>query len=194
MAFSGMSSRERTIILVLTGIIVVVLIGIGILLAKVLVGDGEQAGGITPPAPTAAATPTLVPNPTLDEGVLELPEAAGGQPVPVVVEVSRSEILSAIIINQPLMGGRSYRVEIVTEDGSSIPIRGSWSQSARSAGGDLEMPLPEFFEGKTPYTMDLVPPVETPIRWSVSVSASPADLLDSPGRLVITIWDVTGLQ
>jgi hypothetical protein len=190
--FSGMGSREKTLIVVLGVIIIIALVGIGILAAKLLVGDGgEQAAGITPPAATEETLPLSAATATLEQ---ESPASAGGQPVRVVSEPSPSGRLPAILMDQPLRGDRSYRVEIVTEDGSSIDIRGSWRQKAKSASGDLELALPESIDAKTPFSLDLTPPVDSPREWSVSISASAKDLVPEPPRLVITIWDVTGIE
>jgi hypothetical protein len=190
MDFSDVSSREKTIIVVLGVIIMIALVGIGILAAKVLVSD-EQETGITPPAATEETQPLSTPTATL---VQESPTSAGGGPVRVVSEPSPSGRLPAILMDQPLKGDRSYRVEIVTQDGSTIEIRGSWRQKAKSASGDLELALPESIDAKTPFSLDLTPPVANPTEWSVSISASAKDLVPEPPRLVITIWDVTGIE
>jgi hypothetical protein len=200
MGFSGMNSREKTLIAALGVVIVIALIGIGLLLARLLVGDGGQPAEveITPPAvaQTTVAGPqetaTLIANPD-PEGAGEPPEASGdGQPVAVVRVESGGPLLPAILTDQPLRPGRSYRIEITAIDGSQVAIRGSWSQAARGGDGSLKLPLPEPIEGKTPHTIVLKAPVSNPTSWSCSVSAGPQDLLGQPPKLVITIWDETG--
>jgi hypothetical protein len=201
MAFSEMSAREKTIMVVLAVIIVIALVGIGILAAK-LIADGRRnrTTGITVVATTSeelagpVVTATLVANPTLEGAAQGTPVPVSQQPVAVVHAASPSGLLPVILTNQPLQGGHRYRLGIMAEDGSSILIRGSWSQSARSASGDLELPLPKSFEAKTPFDLDIIPPMANPSAWSFTVSAVPKDLLGQPPRLVITIWDVTGSQ
>jgi hypothetical protein len=198
MAFSGMNSREKTIVAVLGVIIVVALVGIGVLVAKLISsgGDGGQAAGITPAATATAQvtgpqeTATLVANPSL-EGEAATPAPGGAEPVVVVQVASSAPLLPAILLDQALLPSRSYRIEIAAVDGSKIAIRGSWSHSAKSADGKLELPLPTSIEGTTPLSLDLVPPMANAVSWSISVSASPRDLLGQPPRLVIKIWDVT---
>jgi hypothetical protein len=199
MAASGMSSKEKTIVAVLGVIIVIALVGIGILVAKLVVdgGDGGQTTNITPAATVPAQAPapqetvTLVANPSL-EGQAATPAPAAAQPVAIVQVKSPGPLLPAILTDQPLHPGRSYRLEIAAADGSAVVIRGSWSQSAKGADGKLELPLPETLDGATPLRLDLVPPMANPSEWSFSVSAVPKDLLGQPPELVITIWDVTG--
>lgn len=220
MGLSGMSSKEKTIVAVLAVVIVISLIAIGLLIARLVVGSGdsEQTTGIIPPmatseglaapvatsegpsvpGPTSEGTAppqpsvTPVPNPTLVEAAQEPPESGDGQRAAVAREESPGPILPAILMNQSLHGGHRYQVEITTKDGSKVHIWGSWSQSAKGADGSLELPLPEFIEGATPFTIDVVPPLDNPASWSVSVSASPKNLLGQPPPLVITVWDVTG--
>jgi hypothetical protein len=200
MALSGMNSREKTAVIVLGVIIVVALIGIGILIAKLIVNgrDDAQATHITPAvtAPQAIApqeTATLVANPSLG-GEAATPAAAGSGPVMVVRVESPGPLLPVILMDQPLHAGRTYQVEIGAADGSRVAIRGSWSHSAKSVDGRLELPLPESIEATTPFRLDLVPPVPNPASWSLSLSASPKNLLDQPPRLVITVWDVTSSE
>jgi hypothetical protein len=201
MAFSEMSSRERTIIAVLAGVIVIALIGIGVLAAKLIGGGGSQpAAGVTPPAATLAevstppVTVTLVANPSLEEAVEEAAVAVGEQPVAIARAESPGALLPVIVANQALQGDHRYQIEIAAEDGSSVPIRGSWSQSAKSASGDLALPLPESIEATTPFRLDVVPPMSQPSEWRITVSAAPRDLLGQPPHLAITIWDVTGSE
>jgi hypothetical protein len=198
MALSEMNSREKTVLVVLVLIIAAALVGIGVLAARLIAGDAEeQATNITvaPESQVEAAVPegtaTLVANPELVEEPV-IPPPAGAQPVPVVQVESPGPLLPAILADQALHPGRQYRVEIAATDGSKTEVRGSWSHSAKSADGHLEMPLPEEIEGTTPLTLDLVAPVANAMAWSVSVSAAPRDLLAQPPRLTITVWDVTG--
>jgi hypothetical protein len=199
MSQSGMNSREKTIVAVLGVILVIALIGIGVLVAKLVAGGGAggQTTGITPAVtmPDEVAAPpetaTLVTNPSLEEQGAT-PAPGGAEPVAVVQAQSSAPLFPATLTNQALHPGRSYRIEITAVDGSETAIRGSWSQSAKSADGKLELPLPEMIEGTTPFRLDLTPPMVNPSSWSVSVSASPRDLLGQPPRLAITVWDVTG--
>jgi len=201
MALSGMNSREKTLIAILAVIIVIALVGIGVLIAKLLVDGGadEQAGSITPaptttaPVETPAPTATLVENPTLEaEGEVPLPTPAGAEPVRVVQAESPAPLLPVLITNQALYAGHRYRVEIVAADGSAVAIKGSWSQSAKGAGAQIEVSGPEPFEGKTPFTLEVKSPLENPTSWSINVSAGPQDLLSQPPKLVLTLWDVSG--
>jgi hypothetical protein len=199
MSQSGMNSREKAVVAVLGVIIVVALIGIGVLVAKLVTGGGAdgQTTGITPATTTpvgaaaSAESPTLVANPSLEEGGAT-PAPGGAEPVAVVQVESSGPLFPATLTSQALHPGRSYRIEITAVDGSETAIRGSWSQSAKSADGKLELPLPEMIEGTTPFLLDLAPPMVNPSSWSVSVSASPRELLGQPPRLTITVWDVTG--
>jgi hypothetical protein len=200
MALSSMNTREKTVVAILGVIIVAALGGIGVLAAKLVTdGTGGTAGGITPgpSAPVAIAVPqetaTLVTNPSL-EGEAAAPAPIAAEPVAIAQVESAGALLPAILADQGLPPRRKYRVEVVAVDGSKVAIRGSWSQSAKSANGKLELPLPEAFEGTTPFSFELVPPLANPSSWSVSVSAAPQDLLGQPPRLVIKVWDVTGSQ
>ncbi|MGD2206633.1 MAG: hypothetical protein PVH17_07630 [Anaerolineae bacterium] len=200
MAPSGINSREKTIIAILAVVIVIALIGIGILVARLVTGDkeGGETGGITPVATapggavSSEATATLVANPSLKEPAEATPAAVGDQPVAVVRVESPKQLLPAILTDHALHPGHRYRLEITAIDGSSVAIRGSWSQSAKTADGNLELPLPESIEGKTPFRLDIEPPAANPTSWSLSASASPKDLLGNPPKLVIIVWDVTG--
>jgi len=203
MAFSETSSRERTLLIVLAVVIVVALIGIGVLLAKLLVsGGGEQAGGITP-APTtaaeaAAAEPTITPidAPALQPADQPPGGPTGGEPVVLVRAESVGPLAPAMIVNQALQPGHQYRLEVTAQDGSSLAVEGNWSQAATSASGQATPPQIEFFERTTPYQVDIAPPVADPEMWSVSVSAGlkEPDVLGNPPPIVIVIWDVTESQ
>jgi hypothetical protein len=214
MAFSEMNSRERTIVIVLGIVILVALVGIGILAARLIAGDGnggDEAIGVTTatasaPGTTGAATPgdqagatiTAVAPPPVEDassdgGEDELPPApSGGEPAVVVRAESPGPIAPAIIPEQTLAPGHSYRLEITAADGSEVAIQGSWSQAATSASGEVVAPQIEFFEGTTPHQIQVEAPVADPASWRISVSAGPTDLLGQPPALVITIWDVTG--
>jgi hypothetical protein len=199
MALSGMNSREKTLIAVLAVIIILALVGIGVLIAKLVVDGGaeEQAGGITPVATTLAATPeptaTLVETPALEaEEETPLPTPAGAEPVRVTQAESPAPLLPVLITNQALHAGHHYRVEIAAADGSAVAIKGSWSQSAKGAGAQIEVTGPESFEGKTPFSLEVKPPLDNPTSWSITVSAGPQDLLGQPPKLVLTILDVSG--
>lgn len=199
MAFSEMSSKERTTIIVLAVIIGLAVIGIGVLAAKVLVGGGEQETGVTVPAPTLeavgpSATVTLIADVAPDVASSGSAQSVGVNAVAVVQAKNLGPLLPAMLSQQPLDGRRQYRVEIVAEDGSAVRISGNWSQSTTSVGGELELSLPENFKGETPLVLDLNPGIDNPKEWKVSVSASPDDLLGDPPNLVITIWDVTGSE
>jgi hypothetical protein len=200
MAFSEMNSRERTIIAVLAGVIVVALIGIGVLAAKLIGGGSSQpAAGITaPPATSEFSSPpvtvTLVTNPSLEGAVGVTAAPVSAQPVAIARAESPGALLPVIVANQALQGDHRYQVEIAAEDGSSVAIRGSWSQSAKGAAGDLALPLPESIEATTPFRLDVVPPMSHPSEWRITVSAAPKDLLEQPPHLAITIWDVTGSE
>jgi hypothetical protein len=189
-----MSSREKAILAVLAVVIVIALVGIGVLAAKLLSGDGEgeQAAGITPPPPTVLpdAVITQVANPSLDLVVEPPPESVSREPVAVAEVKSSSPILPVVLTEQPLNPNRQYELQITAENGGEIDIWGSWSQAAKTAGGGLEIPLPVSIKAKTPYSQKLHPPVEDAVAWSLTVSAAPQDLLNDPSRLVITVWDI----
>jgi len=199
-AFSGMSSRERTVVAVLAVVIVLALVGIGLLIAKLAIDKGGQSSGVTPAATSegspipAALTATLVANPSLEEAVEEPAQPVSEQPVAIAQAKSPAPLLPVILAEQPLHGSRHYRLEITAEDGSHVRISGSWSQSAKGAGGNMVLPLPEPYEAATPFGLDITPPIEAPSSWRISVSAAPKDLLANPPALIITIWDTTGSQ
>jgi hypothetical protein len=201
MAFSEMTAKERTIVAVLAVVIIMALVGIGVLVAKLISngGDGGLEEGIQVPEVTAAApgpqaTATLVPNPVVEGLGEEVPATISEQPVVVARIESSAPLLPAMLLSQPLRGGHRYRLEITAADGSSTAFRGSWSQTAKGQGVELEMPLPESIEGRTPFVVNITPPVANPVSWSVSASAGPQDLVGSTPGLVITIWDVTGVK
>jgi hypothetical protein len=223
MNFSQMSSREKTIVAVLGVVILIALIGIGFLVARLVTG-GEGAtqapeitvipttavgdvSGETPTtgegataAPEPGGTPgaaggiTPVPPPSLEGLDTSPPQAVSDQPVVVVRQEGVGPGAPVIIADHPLHAGRRYRLEITAVDGSAVAIQGSWGQAATSASGQAEAPQIEFFEGVTPFRVEIVAPVADPALWSCSASAGPKDLLGQPPSLVITIWDVTGAQ
>lgn len=202
MAFANMTAREKIIVAVLGVIIVGVLVGIGILLAR-LISDGgldEQQTGITVPPPTEAASPvatvTLVAAPALEGMSKAAPNPVGEQPVVVTRQEGLGPIAPVIIASQPLQAGHRYRLEITATDGSKVAIHGSWSQSATSKSGQVAAPQIEFFEGVTPFRVDIAPPVSDPDLWGCSVSAAfkSANVLEQSPSLVLTIWDVTGSE
>jgi len=196
MAFSEMSSREKTIIIVLGVVIVIALIGIGVLVAK-LVGDKEPVVTVVPTDGGGEAPgPTITPidTPSLEDLPDAPPAPAGDQPVVVVQAEAAGPGLPAIITSQPLRAEGRYRLEIAAADGSKAAIQGSWSQAATSTDGEVAAPQIEFFEGMTLYTIDIVSPVANPAQWSYSASASPSDILGPPVILVMTLYDVTGSQ
>ncbi len=234
MAFSQMSSREKTIVAVLGVVILIALIGIGILVARLITGGAdEQALEITvvpttpveeastaalQEAPTSAAgeaptaesgqapasgsesTPagvvgiTPVAAPSLEGLSLSPPKPISDQPVVVARQQSVRPGAPVIIASHPLYAGRRYRLEITAADGSEVAIQGSWGQAATSVSGKVTAPQIQFFEGTTPFLVDVVAPVADPVLWSCSISAGPKDLLGQPPGLVITIWDVTGVK
>jgi len=202
MAFSGMNSREKTIVIALGVVILIALAGIGILIARLITGGQAQAPAITVAATSGgaagAATPgatiTMVPAPSLKDVAQTTPQPVSDKPVAVGRQESPGPVLPVMIANQPLHAGRRYRLEITAADGSSAAIQGSWSQGATSAGGKVAFPQIEFFEGTTPFKIDLVSPVADPTSWSVSVSAGPKGILGKSPVLVITVYDVTGVK
>ena len=207
MSFSEMSSKEKTIVAVLGVVILVALIGIGILVARLVTGnqtagDAPQitvaatsdAGATTPGAGAPEETITPVATPSLEELAETTPQPIAASPVLVVRAESPGSPLPVLLTSYPLHAGRVYRLEITAVDGSSVPIRGSWSQAAMGAGGKVDATLPEFFEAKTPFSIDLVSPVTNPSSWSVSASAAPANLLGETANLVIIVYDVTGTE
>jgi hypothetical protein len=215
MAFSEMSSREKTIIAVLGLIILVALVGIGILVARAVTGDKvadatpeisastpvaegqtptQEAGGSTESGDAAApeATITAVAAPSLGEADAEPPQPVSGGPEVVRVEEGLGPIAPVMIVSHPLLAGHKYRLEIAAADGTAVTIQGSWGQTATSASGTVAAPEIEFFEGTTPYFIDVVAPVADPTAWSLSVSAGhlvkAEDLLNERPSLVIKIW------
>ena len=212
MAFSNMTSKEKTIVAVLGVVILIALIGIGILVARLITGgdadsqspdisvapttdtttttQGDDAG----PGSAGEATITAVAPPDLEEPDELPPAEVSEQPVVAARAESPGPLSPVIIASHPLYAGHRYRVEITAADGSKVAIQGSWSQAATSASGEVAAPEIEFFEGTTPYQVNVVSPVADPSLWSVSVSAGPKDLLGQPPGLVITIWDVTGVE
>jgi len=206
MAFSQMNSRERTIVIVLGIVILIALVGIGVLAARLIAGNGnggeEAINVVTATVPasgdqveatiTPVAPPSLEGAPAASEGDQAPPAPSGSEPVVVVRAESPGPIAPAIIPEQTLAAGHRYRIEITAVDGSEVTIEGSWSQAATSASGEAAAPQIEFFEGTTPYEIAVEAPVADPANWRLSVSAGPSDLLGQPPALAITIWDVTG--
>ena len=199
MALSGMSSREKTVVAILGVVIILALVGIGILLARLLADSSSSAPegiSVTETAVAAVqpqATVTLVDAPSL-EGLGEpAPVAAGAEPVVVKRVESVGPLAPVMIASQPLSAGHRYRLEVTASDESTVPIHGSWSQSATSASGQVAAPQIEFFESSTPYRVDIEAPVADPSMWGVSISAGPQGL-GGQANLVITVWDVTGSQ
>jgi hypothetical protein len=200
-----MNSREKTIIAILVVVILVALIGIGILVARLVTGDKTSGDS---PAITVVATPvagaatpgvsegtiTPVATPSLKDLAQTTPQPVAASPVVVVRTESPGSPLPVLLTNYPLHAGRVYRLEVTAIDGSAFPIQGSWSQAAMGAGGEVAATLPELFEAKTPYNIDVVSPVTNPSTWSISASAAPANLLAQTATLVITVYDVTGTE
>lgn len=209
MALSRMSSKEKTIVAILAVVIVLSLVGIGILAAQLIGGDDEDEGGsiavatATGGVPTAAATPgaegegsevTPVDTPALEQPRDVPPPVAAGQPVAVAQAESVGPLAPAIIVDQPLYANHRYKIEIRTVDGSQLAIEGSWSQAATSSSGQLVSPQIEFFEGVTPHTIQVEPPVADPETWGCSVRASLKEPLGKTTAVIITVWDVTGVE
>lgn len=203
MAFSEMNAREKTIVAVLGVIILIALIGIGVLVARLVGGGKAGEEAVLTVVPTAAeqaeqaapeATITLVAAPAPEQAAEMTPAPVSDRPVVVVREQSPGPMLPALLTNYPLYAGRVYRLEVTAIDGSSLAVQGSWSQAAASAGGEVQTTLPEFFDGPTPFVVDLAAPVAEPTSWSVSISAAPKNLLGESPLLVITLYDVTGSQ
>jgi hypothetical protein len=198
MAFSGMNSREKTIVVALGVVILIALVGIGILAAR-LISSGK-APEITVAATSAAgaatpqATITMVAAPSLTDVVQTTPQPVSDKPVVVGRQESAGPGLPVMIANQPLHAGRRYRIEIKAKDDSSIAIQGSWSQAATGASGKMALPEIKSFEGTTPFTIDIASPVADPTLWSVSASAGPKGILGKSPSLVITVYDVTGVK
>ena len=200
MSVSGLSSKQKTVVAILVVVIVLALLGIGVLLAKLVGGDhgGGQSLQITVAASTQAVAPaatvTLVSPPVMEELVKLAPSPISDQPVLVAREEGIGPLAPVIIVSQPLNPGHRYRLEISALDGSKAAIYGSWGQLATSTDGQVALPQIEFFEGTTPFYVDVVSPIENAGMWSCSVSAglrSP-DLLGALPNLAISIWDVTG--
>jgi hypothetical protein len=207
MSLSGMSPREKTVVAILGIVILLALVGIGILAANLVSRSGEEgvAGesataaaveGEGQPAadvPEAAAGITPVATPILLEEPAVAADLPGGQVI--VRQEGVGPLAPVVIADQALQPGRRYRIEIQAMDGSRVNIHGSWSQAAVGGGGSLSAPVIEFFEGQTPYRIDLNLPLATADRWSCSVSAALKDVtLASGSALAIEIQDVTGSQ
>jgi len=219
MAFSQMSSKEKTVVAVLGVVILIALVGIGILVARFvtsgeagkqaleitvaptatgeevpMAGSGEAPATESGSAPGVEVTNTPIAPPSLEELEKAAPGPISSQPEVVARMQSPGPGLPVIIAGQPLHAGRRYRLEITAADGSKAAIQGSWSQSATSASGKVTAPQMEFFEATTPYEVNIVSPVGDPVLWGFSVSAGPKDVLGQPSILVITIWDDTGVK
>jgi hypothetical protein len=200
MTFSQMTSREKTIVTVLAAVIVLALCGIGILAARLF---SEQTAG-EPPIGIAvtdtvsvveAAEPTVTPiaAPSLEGQTESSPPPVGNEAVVVVAKESVGPLAPAIITSERLYAGHRYRLEITTADGSQVPFRGNWSQSATSVSGQVSAPQIEFLEGTTPYQAEIPYPVSDPDLWLFSVSAGPRGR-GATAPIVIRIVDVTGAQ
>ncbi|MBN1659573.1 MAG: hypothetical protein JXA93_14300 [Anaerolineae bacterium] len=186
MALSNMSSRERTIVIVLAVIIVIALLGIGILAARLMQGEEPDATASAAPPETITAIPPPSPGAPVATPVTNV-----GKPVAVTRAEGLGPGVPVMIVAQALHPGRRYRIEIAAADGASVQVNGNWSQGAVALQGQPAAPQIEFFEGVTPYQIEVVSPVPNPEMWSVSVSAGPKNILGAQPRLVITIWDVT---
>jgi hypothetical protein len=145
-------------------------------------GTGAEGAITAVPAPSLEGLDTSGPVPVSDQPVVVARQEGVGPGSPV------------IIADHPLHAGHRYRLEITAADGSQVAIQGSWGQAATSASGEVAAPQIEFFEGTTPFRVDIVAPVSDPVLWSCSASAGVTDLLGQPPGLVITIWDVTGVK
>lgn len=195
-----MTSREKTIVAILGSVILVTLVGIGVLTAKLITdASNKPPEGISvTEASLAEAAPeltvTLVSAPSVQGLIKTTPAPVESKPVVVIRQESAGPLAPVLIADQPLNAGHRYRVEITTASGAKIPIHGSWGQSATSASGQVAAPQIEFFDGTTPYSVNIKAPVSDPSIWGLSVSAGPkGGTLKSPS-LVITVWDVTGSQ
>lgn len=208
MALSGMSSKEKTIVAVLGVVIILSLVGIGILAAQLLGDGGDEGGSVavataTSGAPAAAVTPEAggegsevapVDTPALEQPGDVPPPIVADEPVAVAEVESVGPLAPAILVDQPLYANHRYEIEIRTADGSQLTIAGSWSQAATSGSGQLVAPQVEFFEGTTPYTILIEAPVADPEMWGCAVQASLKEPLGQTTKVVITVWDVTGVQ
>jgi hypothetical protein len=200
MSLSTMTSKEKTAIAVLGVVILIALIGIGVLAAQLVKGDADEPIVVADtPAPglsEAQATVTLIAPPSLEGLAQTTPLPPDNQPVLVARQEAVGPLAPVIITNQPLHAGHRYRLEITAMNGAKVAIQGSWGQSATSASGQVVAPQIEFFEGATPYRIDINSPVADPNLWSCSASAGlkSADLLGQSPALVITVWDITGTQ
>ncbi len=155
--------------------------------------EGEPPTAALPPSPPPGSPPPDQPPAGQPPGNQPLEGQPPGGPPPVIVfrAESAGPGLPAIITDHPLQPGHRYRLEIISADGSVQPIKGNWSQAATSAGGQVAPPQIEFFEGETPYTIEVVPPVADPAQWGLSISASPKDPVGQQIILVIILYDVT---
>jgi hypothetical protein len=199
MAFSNMNSKEKTVVAILGVIILVALAGIGILVARLVAdSEGEVVVTVLPTAGQAQATAevaiTQVAAPSLSAAAAVTPAAISDEPVVVARSQGAGPGFPVIIADEPLAAGHRYRLEVAAADGSQAPIQGSWGQSATSASGQVAAPQIKFFEGTTPFSVDLAVPVADPVLWGCSMSAGVKGVLASPPVLVITVYDVTGVQ
>jgi hypothetical protein len=212
MSLSSMSSREKIVVAVLGVVILLALVGIGILAANLVSRtDEEEIAGEVEGQPAGSTQETSLPGASAEAGtqeaavditpvatpVLEEPpppvrDAAGGEVI--VRQEGVGGLAPVVIANQALQPGRLYRIEIQAVDGSQVVVQGSWSQAAVGAGGTLSAPALEFFEGQTPYRIDLALPLADATRWSCSVSAAIKGAQLSGPALAIEILDVTGSQ
>jgi hypothetical protein len=197
MALSEMSSKEKTIVVILGIVIVIALVGIGILAAQLVTGRGrgDQADLVVPESPAASeaspqATHTLVPPPEAGSASKAVPDPAEGQAEAVVREEGLRAGLPVLLAGQALDGSRSYQLEVTTVDGSPVVVSGSWSQTATGAKGKIEM-ASQRLEGTTPIVVEIEAPLADPKSWIFSASAGPKDLLSKTGPLAIILWDVT---
>jgi hypothetical protein len=154
-------------------------------------GEGTEA---TPEAEGQGSGVTPVDTPALEQAGEEPPPVAVDEPVAVGQAESIGPLAPAILVNQPLYASHRYEIEIRTADGSQLAIEGSWSQAATSSSGQVVAPQVEFFEGITPHTILIQPPVADPDMWACSVQAALKEPLGQTTNVVITVWDVTGVQ
>ena len=197
MALSEMSSKEKTIVVILGIVIIIALVGIGVLVARLVTGDSARgdSDAIVVPETTGAAgepaaTNTIVPPPEAGEASKAVPEPATGKAEAVVREEGVRAGLPVLLAGQALDGNRSYRLEITTADGVPAAVSGSWSQTATGSQGKVEM-ASDRLEGTTPIVIEIKAPLKKPKTWILSASAGPKDLLSKTGPLQIILWDVT---
>lgn len=187
-----MSKAHKVILGMLGFVIIASLVGIGVLTAWLVSRKDEQAKIVLPattPLPSPAPTSTLIPVPSpAPQAQPTLPPGQpGGQPIVIAADEGGGPFAVAILTGVPLHSNRRYKLQVTSRAGS-VPFHGSWSELAIGTDGKPGVKV-DLLKGVTPFSMDIIPPVQNPTHWSFSVSVQSEK---NEGGIMVAILDVTG--